>query len=206
VAQLGLPFLATPPMGEFLPAASNAEARAWLDRPRSWPERRLLLWGEPGVGKSHLLARFAEEVGAPVHRVLPASLPPAALILDEADAQADEPGFLHLLNRAGEASLPVLLAARLPPARWSIRLADLASRMRAITAVEVEPPEDDLLRAMLARFLAERQLTVAPALQDYLLATLPRQGAALREAVARLDAGALDRGGRIDRTLIRDVL
>ncbi len=54
--------------------------------------------------------------------------------------------------------MPVLLAARAPPARWQFGLADLASRLRAITAVEIGPPEDTLLRILLARLLAERQL------------------------------------------------
>jgi chromosomal replication initiation ATPase DnaA len=50
----------------------------------------------------------------------------------------------------------VLLAARTPPAHWPVRLPDLASRLRATTAVEIAPPEDSLLRSLLARLLAER--------------------------------------------------
>ena len=53
----------------------------------------------------------------------------------DADAGADEATLLHLLNATAEARLPVLLAARTPPARWPVRLPDLASRLRAITAV-----------------------------------------------------------------------
>ena len=73
----------------------------------------------------------------------------------------DETALLHLLNAAGEAGLPILLAAPAPPSRWPVRLPDLASRLRAITAVEIGPPEDALLRTLLARLLAERQLASA---------------------------------------------
>jgi chromosomal replication initiation ATPase DnaA len=95
----------------------------------------------------------------------------------------------------------VLLAARTPPARWDAALPDLASRLRAVTAAEIRPPEESLLRALLARLLAERQLAVAEAVQDWLLLRLPRTPAAVREAAARLDHGALVTGGRVTRDI-----
>ena len=110
-------------------------------------------------------------------------LPAAGVALDDADAVADERALLHLLNAAGEAGVPVLLAARLPPSRWSARLPDLASRLRAITAVEIGPPEDTLLRTLLARLLADRQLRLPESVQEWLLRRLPRSAAALRDAV-----------------------
>src|SRR6185312_17541468 len=91
-------------------------------------------------------------------------------------------------------------------ARWPVRLPDLASRLRAIAAVEIGPPDDSLLRSLLARLLADRQLTVAPAVQDWLLLRLPRTPAALRETVARLDHAALVSGGRVTRALAASVL
>ena len=119
-------------------------------------------------------------------------LPAGGMAIDEADAVADEYALLHLLNAAGEAGLPVLLAARAPPARWAAQLPDLASRLRAMTAVEIGPPEDTLLRALLARLLADRQLRPPDPVQEWLVRRLPRSAAALYEAVVRLDAAALD--------------
>ncbi len=119
-------------------------------------------------------------------------LPAAGIALDDADAIADETALFHLLNAAGEAGLPLLLASRAPPSRWAVRLPDLASRLRAITAVEIGPPEDTLLRTLLARLLAERQLRPPEAVQEWLVLRLPRSASALGEAVARLDAAALE--------------
>ena len=134
-------------------------------------------------------------------------MPPAGgVALDDADAMAEEPALLHLLNAAREAGLPVLLAARTPPARWPVRLPDLASRLRAVTAVEILPPEESLLRALLLRLLADRQLAVRPDLQDWLLLRLPRSPAALREAVARLDRAALAAGGAVTRPIAAGVV
>ena len=135
---------------------------------------------------------------------LPDGPPLQPVAVDDAD-EAPERRLLHLLNAAGEAGLPVLLAGRAAPARWNTALPDLASRLRATLAVRIGPAEDGLLRALLARLLAERQLAVTDPLQAWLLLHLPRAQGAIREAVARLDAATLAAGGRVTRALARDV-
>jgi chromosomal replication initiation ATPase DnaA len=208
LAQLPLPFAPVRRRtGPVIAAGSNAQARAWLARGADWPQGRLALWGPPGSGKSALLAEWATGAGG---RVLPGEAlrfpqPAGKLAIDDAH-QAPERTLLHVLNAAQEAGQAVLLAAPEPPARWPVALADLASRLRAITAVAIGPPEDTLLRALLARLLAERQLRVAEPTLDWLLARLPRTHAAAAEAVARLDQAAQALGAAIAPALARQVL
>jgi chromosomal replication initiation ATPase DnaA len=206
--QLALPFAYVPRfrVEDFIPAPSNAEARAWLGRTADWPGRRLALHGEAGCGKTHLLQLWAERHGAlllggPGLRRLPELGGSSAIALDDADAAPDQIVLLHLINLAGETRRPLLLVGRPPPARWIVPLPDLASRLRATTAVPLRPAEDPLLRALLARLLSERQLILGETLQDWLLARLPRHPAALREAVARLDRSAMAAGRRVTRSM-----
>ncbi|HEX3983157.1 MAG TPA: chromosomal replication initiator DnaA, partial [Acidisoma sp.] len=175
--QLALPFAYVPRfrVEDFIAAPSNDEARAWLGRTASWPAGRLALYGEPGCGKTHLLQLWAERTGAllldgPALRCLPELAGSPAIALDDADAAPDETVLLHLINLAAEMRRPLLLVGRTAPARWPIALPDLASRLRAMTAVAVRPAEDPLLRALLARLLSERQLVLGESLQDWLLA------------------------------------
>jgi chromosomal replication initiation ATPase DnaA len=219
--QLPLPFPreARPEAVVFVHAPSNDAAMTWLDRVADWPQGRLALWGEAGCGKTHLLRRWADLSGAhyltgpelPGLDALPDLPSTAGLAIDDADTMAEEATLLHLLNAAAEARLPVLLAARAPPARWPVRLRDLASRLRAVTAVEILPPDDLLLHVLLARLLADRQQRVPLPTQEWLLSHLPRTPAALRVAVARLDRASLDRAalghpGGINPRLARDEL
>jgi chromosomal replication initiation ATPase DnaA len=211
--QLPLPFPHQPTYAaaDFLAAPSNEAALAWLDRTADWPDYRLALWGAQGCGKTHLLRLWAGRRGAtvvagPALAGLPDPPPPGGAAIDDSDALADEPALLHLMNAAREAGLPVLLAARTPPARWAVGLPDLASRVRAVTSVEILAPEESLLRALLLRLLSDRQLAMRPGLQDWLLLRLPRSAAALREAVARLDHAALAAGGGVTRTIAAGVV
>lgn len=207
--QYVLPFPHSPQYdaADFLTADCNAEALTWLDHTADWPLRRLALWGPAGCGKTHLLHIWARQQGAllvpgPAVRLVP---PERALAIDDADA-APEQTLLHTLNAAAEAGLPVLLAAREAPARWPVRLPDLASRLRAITVVPIRAADDGLLRALLARLLSERQFPVAELVQQFLLLHLPRTPGAIREAAARLDHASFAAGGRASRAIATKVL
>ncbi len=209
--QLPLPFAHTPlySAADFLAAPSNDSALHWLARTPHWPDRRLALFGAEGSGKTHLLHLWAAANGAALLAGTllppPQAAPATPLAIDDADAAPERP-LLHLLNAAAEAGLPTLLAGRAAPARWPVALPDLASRLRACVACEIRPAEDSLLRALLARLLAERQLAVPAPLQYWLLARLPRTPAAIREAAARLDRMALAAGGRVTRGVAAAVL
>ena len=207
--QLALPFAHLPRFGgaDFLQSPSNAEALAWLAHAAEWPQRRLALWGEAGRGKTHLAQIWAARIGACVIDGADVRLAPpdGPLAIDNAETTPERP-LLHLLNAAAEAGFPVLLASRAPPGRWPVALPDLASRLRAMLAVEVGPPDDALLRALFARLLAERQIAVSETVQDWLLLRLPRTAAAVRDAAGRLDAAALAAGGAVTRSLAAAVL
>lgn len=211
--QLPLPFGHSPAFHalDVIADESNAEALAWLERTADWPDRRLALWGPAGCGKTHLLHVWGERTGAlllhgPALREQPALAGTAGIVVDDADSAAQEEALLHVLNAARDAALPVLLSGRTPPARWPVSLPDLRSRLRAVTAIQIRPPSDDLLARLLAHLLADRQLAVPVSLQAWLLRRLPRSAAAQREAVARLDHAALSLGRAITRGLAVTVL
>lgn len=172
----------------------------------------MALWGDEGVGKTHLLHGWALRHGATFVEGpgldgsgLGGGWPACATAVDDADLAGDAP-LLHLLNAAHEAGHPVLLAARTPPGRWRTTLPDLRSRLRAITAVELPPGDDAFLRTLLRRLLAERQLNVPDAVQDWIALRLPRTPGAMREATARLDRAALAAGRAVTRALAAHAL
>lgn len=195
---------------DFLEDASNAEALAWLDRPESWPGGRLALFGPAGVGKTHIARATAAARGwrwldGPALRGLVAPAP-GGTVLDDADAVAEERALLHLINLCAERRECLLLVGREAPARWVVALPDLASRLRATTAIGIGRPGDALLGALLAKHFADRQLRVAPEVQAWLLQRLARDAGTLAEAAARLDRAALAAGAAVTRALARAVL
>lgn len=207
-----LPQLHAMGAADFVAAPGNAAAFALIDAWPDWPSRTLAVHGPAGGGKTHLghiLAARAESAGrATLYLDAPDALPelPAnpVLILDA--PQLPETDFFHLLNRLRNEGGDLLILSREAPARWPTALPDLASRLKAIPAVELTAPDDALLGAVLAKHFGDRQIAVAPEVIDYLLKQMERSFAAAADLAARLDRAALAEGRAITVKLAKRVL
>jgi chromosomal replication initiation ATPase DnaA len=198
---------------DFLVAPCNQAAVAWLDRWPDWPGPGLAVHGPPGCGKTHLAHVF--QAGARARLLRPADLEqdslPALLagyracVLDGAPP-VPERALLHLHNALAERRGHLLIVSRLPPARWGARLPDLASRLAALPAVRIDPPDDSLMEALLVKLFADRQLTVAPGVVAYLTARLERSFEAPRRIVDQLDRESLARHRAVSLALAREIL
>jgi chromosomal replication initiation ATPase DnaA len=199
---------------DFLEGPANAAGLALIESWPDWPNRTMLLVGPEGAGKSHLAAIWSEQAGArstTAHALTAAGVPGAlatgALVVEDLrPSDFDERALFHLLNLAREDEASVLITARLPPSAFEIELRDLRSRLRAVPTVSLSPPDDQLLRALIVKFCADRQLTVDETVVSYLATRIERSFAAARRAVELLDTEALRLGRPITRALAADLL
>ncbi len=198
----------------FLGGPANAAGLALIDSWPEWPNRIMLLVGPEGSGKSHLAAIWAEQAGArstTAHALTAAAVPGAlatgALVVEDLrSSDFDDRALFHLMNLAREDGAFVLVTAREPPSAFQIELRDLRSRLRAIPAVSLLPPDDQLFRALIVKFCADRQLAVDETVVSYLATRIERSYAAARQAVELLDAEALRLGRPVSRALAAELL
>jgi chromosomal replication initiation ATPase DnaA len=198
----------------FLEGPANAAALALIDAWPEWPNRTMLVVGPAGSGKSHLAAIWAEQAGArstAAHALaaanVPAELATGALVVDDLRAAAfDERALFHLLNLAREDEAYILITAREPPSALAIELRDLRSRLRALPVISLLPPDDQLFRALIVKFCADRQLAVDEQVVSYLATRIERSYAAVRQAIELLDAEGLRQGRPITRALAAELL
>lgn len=218
---LGLP--RRPAMGraDFLVSSANETALAMLDDWRGWPNLRLALIGPEGAGKTHLAHVWMAESGA--GRVRAAELTEAdaprlaamgaaavedadRIAEDAADPLAAERALFHLMNLAGAEGCALLLTGRAAPSRWAVATPDLASRLQAVAVARIEPPDDALLAAVLAKQFSDRQLRVSESLIRYLLPRMERSFKAAGDIAERLDRAALAAGRPVGRALAAEAL
>jgi chromosomal replication initiation ATPase DnaA len=198
---------------DFLPGPPNEAALAAIDRWPDWPARALALVGPEGSGKSHLAAIWALDAGARIlsaralrTATLPDALATGALVLEDcAKGALDERALFHLLNLVREQDGFLLMTARNAPALWDTALPDLASRLRAVPVVPIAMPDDALLRAVMVKLFADRQLVVDEALVNYLVSRIGRSFAAVKAAVETLDRESLQRKRPVNRTLAAEL-
>ena len=108
----------------------------------------------------------------------------ALVIEDFALSRADEPALFHLLNLAREQGAFLLITARERLDQGPFMLADVASRLRAVLAGTLAPPDDRLLAAVLVKLFADRQLAIDEGVVSYLVARIERY-----RTVTKWDAG-----------------
>jgi chromosomal replication initiation ATPase DnaA len=198
----------------FLEGPANAAALALVDGWPDWPNRTMLLVGPEGSGKSHLAAIWAEQAGArstTAHALtgaaVPGTLATGALVIEDLKASSyDERALFHLMNLAREDQAFVLMTAREPPSASDIELRDLRSRLRAVPVVTLMPPDDNLFRALIVKFCADRQINIDESVVSYLATRIERSFAAARHAVELLDAEALRLGRPVTRALAAELL
>ena len=198
---------------DYLTGPSNEAAMMLVERWPDWPDRIMTLVGPQGSGKSHLAAIWAEATGA---RVLAAKLleetdPPSALatgalVVEDLEPDGlDERALFHLINLAREERAYVLITARSPPASFPVTIRDLESRLRALPGVSLSAPDDLLLRAVIVKLAADRQIAVDEALVNYLANRIERSFAAAHAAVARLDHEAMRQHRPVTRALASEL-
>ncbi len=197
---------------DFFVAEANAQAAAMLAAPESWPERKLVVVGPAGCGKSHLARIFQFETDAALLRAR-AMKPGFATSADcvvvedmEHLPQEAEETLFHLHNNLRASGRTLLMTARTPPSRWPLKLPDLRSRMEAATIVQIADPDDALLSALIMKLFADRQIMPKPDLVSYLVKRIERSFAAASDIVRRLDETALADGRSINRALAAELL
>jgi chromosomal replication initiation ATPase DnaA len=199
---------------DFFVSASNATALAAVEDGAGWPGGKLMLVGPAGAGKTHLAHVWAAAAGAVLvdaKALAGADLPslgPRVVVEDAQSVAGDraaEAALFHLHNLILPAGR-LLITAGSPPRDWGMALPDLASRMQAASLVQLDPPDDALLSAVLIKLFADRQIVVPPNLIAWLVPRIERSLSAAAQVVARLDAAALAQGRAVTRAFAGEVL
>ncbi|HEY5280607.1 MAG TPA: DnaA/Hda family protein [Pseudolabrys sp.] len=198
---------------DFLAGPSNATALALIERWPDWPNRVMVLIGPEGAGKSHLAAMWAEASGARVlaanlltEDLVPAALATGALVLEDLEGDGlDERALFHLLNLAREEGADLLITARTHPAGFGVGIRDLASRLRALPSVALAPPDDELLRLVMVKLAADRQIALDQTVVSYVANRIERSFAAARAAVLTLDEESMRRHRPVTRALAAEL-
>ncbi|MCY3879772.1 MAG: DnaA/Hda family protein [Rhodobacteraceae bacterium] len=195
---------------DFVRSASNAAAYEAVLGEADWPDRRLILAGPAKSGKSHLARIWAEnrsalqlshtELAAP--GIAQTVLNRNVLVhhVEMASGERDiELGLFHLCNTVAGSRFRLLMTVLEPP-KQAFGLPDLHSRMQASARAVIEPPEDSLLALLLTKHLADRQISVAANVIDFILPRMERTHAMAGQLAAELDRQAMATGRAISRT------
>jgi len=212
--QLTLDLPHRPALGaeDFLISGSNRAAADIVDRWPDWPHRSVVVVAPPGAGKTHLANVWRLKSGAAAFAAGALTEPDVAraagaLLIEDLHAGiGDQRALFHLLNLVREHKLSMLLTSRLAPGDLDVALPDLRSRLRALPLVTISPPDEALLKAVLVKHFADRQLNVEPHVINYIALHMEQSMEAAAAIVADIDKQAMAAHRKVTRALAGDVL
>jgi chromosomal replication initiation ATPase DnaA len=198
----------------FLTGEANAAALALVDRWPDWPGNAALIWGPEGTGKTHLAEIWRHRSGAAIVAAADLAaalnaeiLTPHGLVVEAVDGPGvDASALFHCLNLARQGHGSLLLTSRTSGASLPFALPDLSSRIRALASAGLSEPDEDLLRRVLAKLFADRQLNADPQVLEFLLRRMERSLASANALVRELDRASLAEGKPITRPFAAAVL
>jgi chromosomal replication initiation ATPase DnaA len=177
-----------------------------------WPSPVVILAGPVGSGKSHLASIWKEHSNATsihpkagVQAAIAAANGP--VLFEDVDREGfDDTELFHVINSVRENGHSLMMTSRLWPMSWPVELADLRSRLKAATVVEIGEPDEELLSQVIVKLFADRQLNIDDKLVLYIVNRMERSLNAAQTIVERLDRLAWSRGTKITRAMAAEVL
>ena len=202
--------------GDFFIANSNALALAMIEDCENWPQNKHLLVGPKGSGKTHLANVWANQRGARViasRDITDQAVEEYAaqdLVIDDVPSllgeQSREATLFHIHNLCLANGNALLMTGTGDVSTWNCVLPDLASRLNGTRTARLDPPDDILFQALLAKLFADRQLFPPPDVFPYLLLRLERSYDAAQMAVNQIDRAALSRKRAITRSFVASII
>lgn len=212
--QLAFDLAQRPALGaeDFLISTANRAAAAAVDRWPDWPQASLMVVAPARAGKTHLgnvwrLKSGAERLEASSLSEDDIAFTRGALIVEDLhEGVADERVLFHLLNLVRERKLSMLLTSQVAAGELSVKLPDLRSRLRALPFVMIDNPDPSLLKAVLVKHFADRQLLVEPSVVTYIALHMDQSMQAAAAIVEAIDQAAMSLQRKVTKSLAAEVL
>lgn len=169
---------------DFIDNSTNHDAIMYLSQWPNWMHQGVIIYGDHGVGKTHLAALWAQSANAVY--ILRDSFwhPPRDLfqyncnfVLDNFDFQTiseNEDWLFHFFNIAVEQKRNFLILSLSHPSDWPVRLRDLKSRFNTLPVVGIARPDDALLMKIAKKISKDFDIFISDDALEYILSVIPR--------------------------------
>lgn len=199
---------------DFIESSENHDALMYLMNWKKWASNGLIIFGDHGVGKTHLASLWAQSANAV--NVLKESLnfDPRNLFESECNFVFDnfqdflfnENWLFHFYNIAIENKRTFLILDNLSPNLWNIKLPDLKSRLNKLTTVQIKNHSDELLFRVTKKLSKDFEISVPDNVINYILQTSERNISSISKILKTLDKLSLQQKKSITLSFVKKYL
>ena len=182
----------------------------------SWPkwEKKIInIFGERYSGKTHLIQIFLEK-----NKGLMVNLNDLKnydldklrfnenIIIENITEELDESLFYSLIDTIDKYNKFLILTSNKSVSNFNVKLGDLKSRLKNCLFAEIQKPDDMLIQALIAKNLADYQISLDSKLIDFISKRITRSYNKIREFVCTIDEISLKKKKPINFKTIKEIL
>ena len=194
-------------------SSSNQDAYNLINCWPKWIKKTINLYGEKFSGKSHLasifekkttcIKVFSEEFSDMTIQNFKIK---QALIIEDLDENFSENLLYTVLNIIEQENKYLLITSLEPLNKFNFKLPDLISRIRNCLIIGIKNPDDNLIFALLIKYLSDRQINIDKKLIEYIIKRIDRSYEKIFLFIHKIDKLSLKKGKPINLKTIKEAL
>jgi len=192
---------------------SNYFAFNLIDKWPKWEKRILNISGERFSGKTHLANIFKSKTSALFlsenqinDNIFKKIKLHESIIVDGFSNNIDEKLTYSILNLVDQDSKYLLINSETPLGEINFKLPDLASRSKNFLHAKIEPPNDDLIFAIILKNFSDRQIKLEKKLIEFIINRIDRSYRKISEFIYKIDELSLKKKKPINLKTIKEIL
>ena len=192
---------------------SNYFAFNLIDKWPKWEKRILNISGERFSGKTHLANIFKSKASAlflnenqindDIFKKIKLH---ESIIVDGFSNNIDEKLTYSILNLVDQDNKYLLINSETPLGEINFELPDLASRSKNLLHAKIEPPNDDLIFAIILKNFSDRQIKLEKRIIEFIINRIDRSYRKISEFIYKIDELSLKKKKPINLKTIKEIL
>lgn len=192
---------------------SNYFAFNIIDKWPKWEKKILNISGEKFSGKTHLANIFKlkssalflneKEINNDVFKKIKLY---ECIIIDEFSNRIDENLIYSIFNLVDQDSKYLLINSETPLGEIKFKLPDLVSRSKNLLYSKINPPNDELIYAIILKNFSDRQIKLEKKIIEFIINRIDRSYSKIYEFIYKIDELSLKKKKPINLKTIKEIL
>ena len=198
---------------DFYVSNSNKHIFSLLSQWPRWDKNFLNISGEKFSGKTHLVNIFIKKfkgiklnAKSLTNEDLKIIKIHENIMLENLDDTINEKLVYSLFNIVDLENKYIIVTSDIPIVNIDFSLADLKSRTKNFLLQNIEKPDDELMFALILKYLSDRQISIDKKLIDFIIKRVDRSYGKIIDFIYKVDELSLKRKKPIDIKIIKEIL
>ena len=198
---------------DFFVSKSNEHIFKLLNNWPKWEKNFLNISGEKFSGKTHLINLFLKrfkginiEARSLNNEIIDNIKIHQNIVLENLSNHINEKLLFTLINIIEQDNKYLIVTSVDPIVNIGFTLEDLKSRSKNFILQNIDKPDDDLIFALILKYLSDRQISLDKKLIDYIIKRIGRSYSNIFEFIYKIDEISLKKKKSIDLKIIKNVL